>query len=377
MAPAGPTGARSPPSALCARLEILEDRLTPSTLTVTSAADDSSGGTLRSVIGAASPGSTIVFAPSLIGKTITLSQGELNVNKSLTIVGPGASYLTISGNSTSRVFDVSNGATVTIDCVTIAKGSFTGNDSPGTPVTNYGGGGILNQAGSTLTLNQDVLTGNTANALNNTVDVFGGGLLNEGSATVNSCTFRGNQAVGGGGGSFFGGSVGGGIDDYGGGMLTVANSTFTNNQALAAAGFWAMAGAIGNDAGVDLAHPSTALISNSTFTNNLTGGVPGAEGATGQGGALNNQGTGATMTVSNCSFTGNKAVGGGTGANSGNGNGEGGAILNQALSLLMVTNCSFLNNEALGGPGTEGIGGAIQNGDYNQSAPFCPSDGDH
>jgi hypothetical protein len=39
--------------------------------------------------------------------------------------------------------------------------------------------------------------------LSNTVDVFGGGLLNEGSATVTSSTLSGNQAVGGGGTSFF------------------------------------------------------------------------------------------------------------------------------------------------------------------------------
>src|SRR5438552_18075791 len=41
------------------RLEALEDRIVPSTLTVTSAADDSSAGTLRAVLGNAQSGDTI------------------------------------------------------------------------------------------------------------------------------------------------------------------------------------------------------------------------------------------------------------------------------------------------------------------------------
>src|SRR5947209_16982329 len=72
------------------RLEVLEDRFVPSTLTVTSAADDGTSGTLRAVIGAASPGSTIVFDHRLDGKTIALTRGQMNLNKNLDIEGPGA-----------------------------------------------------------------------------------------------------------------------------------------------------------------------------------------------------------------------------------------------------------------------------------------------
>src|SRR4051794_10448768 len=140
------------------RLEALEDRLTPSTLTVTSPLDDGSAGTLRAVIGAASPGSTIVFAPSLNNKTITLTQGQLNLNKNLDIEGLGANRLTVSGNSASRVFDISNGATVTLAGLTIANGATVG---------GLGGGGILNEAGASLTLSRDVLTNNTATAASN------------------------------------------------------------------------------------------------------------------------------------------------------------------------------------------------------------------
>src|SRR6516162_8242272 len=71
------------------QFDCLEDRCVPSTLTVTSTAD-SGPGTLRADIAAAQPGDTIVFSPSLAGQTITLTSGELVVNKSLTIQGPGA-----------------------------------------------------------------------------------------------------------------------------------------------------------------------------------------------------------------------------------------------------------------------------------------------
>src|SRR5262249_47195070 len=80
------------------RLEALEDRSLPSTLTVTSA-KDSGAGSLRAEISAAHSGDTIVFSAKLTGKTITLTHGELDLNKSLTIQGPGAGKLTVSGNS--------------------------------------------------------------------------------------------------------------------------------------------------------------------------------------------------------------------------------------------------------------------------------------
>src|SRR5271166_5898202 len=110
--PRSPIGRR--PARHAPRLEALESRLVLSTLTVTSAADDGSSGTLRALIGAASPGSTIVFDHKLVGQTIVLKSGALEITKNVDIEGPGASQLTISGNSASRVFDVNSGATATI-----------------------------------------------------------------------------------------------------------------------------------------------------------------------------------------------------------------------------------------------------------------------
>jgi len=53
-------------------LECLEDRWVPSTLTVLNNLD-SGAGSLRAEIAAAQKNDTIVFAPSLNGKTITLT----------------------------------------------------------------------------------------------------------------------------------------------------------------------------------------------------------------------------------------------------------------------------------------------------------------
>src|SRR5262245_55752856 len=87
------------------RLEALEGRDVPSTLTVTNNLD-SGKGSLRYQIAHAGNKATIVFAPSLDGKTITLTSGELDITQGLTIQGPGAGQLTISGGNHSRVFDV-------------------------------------------------------------------------------------------------------------------------------------------------------------------------------------------------------------------------------------------------------------------------------
>ena len=209
-------------------LERLEDRAVPSTLMVSSAADDGSAGTLRATIAAAHSNDTIKFAQALTGKTITLTQGKLVIGQNLDIEGPGANQLTISGHGASQVVSIKSGVVVTLAGLTIASGkaitgggidnagvltlhnaTLSGNQSTGSAMAlPNGGGAILNEAGARLTLDHSTLSGNVANAFNNTIDVFGGGLLNEGTATVTSSTFYGNEALGGGGGSFFGGSVG-------------------------------------------------------------------------------------------------------------------------------------------------------------------------
>src|SRR3954468_1838343 len=135
-------GPRRPRHRFRPGIERFEDRTLLSTLTVRNT-HDSGAGSLRAAIAAARSDDTIVFAPSVWDKTITLTSGELPVTKSLDIEGPGAARLTVSGDRAHarRVFHVSGGVTVTIAGLTIADGS----DNSG-----EGGGGVLNDS-STLT----------------------------------------------------------------------------------------------------------------------------------------------------------------------------------------------------------------------------------
>src|SRR5215470_19612321 len=64
---------------------------------------DSGAGSLRQAILDACDGSTITFANTVVSP-ITLS-AELAIDKNLTIQGPGANALTISGNNAVRVFN--------------------------------------------------------------------------------------------------------------------------------------------------------------------------------------------------------------------------------------------------------------------------------
>src|SRR5262249_28739916 len=79
--------------------------------------NDSGAGSLRAAVAAAAPGDTINF--SVVGK-IVLTSGPILINKPLTIAGPDPKLLTISGNSTSRIFAISDGNLLTDSPVTIA-----------------------------------------------------------------------------------------------------------------------------------------------------------------------------------------------------------------------------------------------------------------
>src|SRR6516165_9998514 len=139
-------------------LETLEDRLVPSTLTVTNTLD-SGMGSLRAEIAAAHKGDTIVFNipksdpgynASRGAWTITLTSGELDITKNLTITGPGEANLTISGNHASRVFELSSHTKpqVSLSGLTISNGLAANNAGAG--IDNYG---VLTISNTTLSNN--------------------------------------------------------------------------------------------------------------------------------------------------------------------------------------------------------------------------------
>jgi hypothetical protein len=200
-------------------VEALEGRVVLSTLSVTNNLGFGPG-SLRDEINLAQGGDTIVFSPSLSGQTIQLAGGngpiELLVTKNLTIQGPGAGKLAIDANAVARVFEIAQGAQVSISGLTIEDGrGRTGAFDPSP--NDYYGGGILNEG--TLTLSGCTVTGNsTSNS--GPGEGGGGGIANFGTMTMSGCTVTGNTA----------GSVGGGV--YNRGTLTVVGSTVTNNTAF-------------------------------------------------------------------------------------------------------------------------------------------------
>ena len=108
--------------------------------------NDSGTGSLRQAIADIASGGEIIFDVGLSG-TIGLTS-ELVIDRNLTITGPGAAVIALSGQGETRVVRVS-GAEVAIAGLTVRDGDSSSNT----------GGGMLNDGGS-LTLTRVVVTGN-------------------------------------------------------------------------------------------------------------------------------------------------------------------------------------------------------------------------
>jgi parallel beta-helix repeat protein len=349
-------------------LEALEDRWMPSTLTVTNTLD-SGDGSLRADVTAAHKGDTIVFNipksdPGYNASTgvwtITLTSGELLIKQDLSITGPGASQLTISGDKLSRVFELSSKTKpqASLSGMTISNGDgqFGGiggaiNNNGTLTISNCtlsgniggGPGGAINNYG-TLTISNSVLSDNSARE--------GGAISNLGPLTVNGCTLYGNSAVNGG--------DGGAISNQYSGVVTVSNCALSDNSAGGGegGGIWIGAGTLnlsgcplyGNSArdggGIFAGGPSTLNISGCTLTDNS---------ATQQGGGIFIYGN-ATVTVSGC-VVGPATVGGIL--LPGNSAYQGGGIFVGSGTTLTVSG-SVIGPAAVGVPGNSASqGGGI------------------
>jgi predicted outer membrane repeat protein len=197
--------------------------------TVTSTAD-SGPGSLRDTIASAASGDIVVFNLAL-PTTIGLTTGSIGIATSITIAGPGANLLTISGSNKSNVFGVADNITVTITGITIANG---------TDVFGGGGGGIIGSG--TLALTNCIFTNNK------TVDAGGAIRMLNGSLSVTNCTFNNNTTTNGGGGA---------IANVQQGTLSVTNCTFSKNTAL-------FGGAIDNETDAAVSVTNCTLSANST-----------------------------------------------------------------------------------------------------------------
>ena len=333
------------------------------TIVVHSTADGGPG-SLRQALALAPDGGTI----NITGRgKITLTSGELIVNKSVSIRGPGAANLEVSGNNASRVFHIFPGTTVTISGLKITNGSapgfFPGTEGGGiysdraalminscviSDNSAGSGGGIFN-AGSRVELNDSAVTENS-----------GGGIVNEGLMSITRSEISRN--LGGGINNNVGGlsvtdseirenqsSHGAGINNLGGtatltntivsdnlgasgisneqATLTLNNSTVRNNSA-----------SVGGGNGIDNYNFSTATIISSTVSNNTGVGIWNYAGA---GSAI--------LTVTNSTVSSNSGYGIYTSG------------VDDGIALLRLMNSTVSNNGSIPGGGPSGIQNIIIN----------------
>ncbi len=228
---------------------------------------DTGLGSLRQAITNANTASgmgsnTITFnVPS--DSTITLAGVALpTITVGLTITGPGASQLTISGNNQSEIFGIGSDAIVSISGLTFIDGE------------GVFGGAIYTQG--VLTVTNSTFTDNNAQIGGAIYSRAEGSDPNTGVLNVNDDTFSNNSAV-----------WSGAIDNWAGGIITVTNSTLVGNSA-------SDGGAIKNEWG-------TLKVIDSTLSGNSAAG--------GNGGAIDNE-NGYPLIVQNSIVAGNTATNG-------------------------------------------------------------------
>ena len=283
------------------------------TFTVTTTADTGPGSLRQAVIDAkaSTQPDTIVFDPGVFStpQTITLAT-ELRISDNsqtvdtLTINGPGAELLTISGNGVSRIFLTIANDTTSISGMTLTKGA--GNN----------GGAISN--GGILTLTNMNFVENVTNS--------GGAIYNSGNGTTSGvlnvvgCTFTNNQTTG----TNINGDGGSAIENNSDGKVTISNST--------------MAGGITKGGGGAIRNEGVMEISDTIIENHTSGSFGNGDGA----GAIYSTGQ---LTLTNCIIRGNTA-GGGT---------NGGGLINEGQMTLIGTVVS-------GNTATGEYGGGIYEG---------------
>jgi hypothetical protein len=300
------------------RLEALEDRRTPALFLVntTSPSVDHTDNrlSLSEAVAAIDAHSLAQLSPAELAQvngqigindtiefqvTGTIKSNGLALNRSMAILGPGRTNLTIDGQDKYTVFTVGSIPHVTISDLTIAngRGGITNNGSLrlanctlsedeatyGGGVNNLGvatltnctlsddsanyGGGLANRPSGTATLINCTLSDNSGGAINNrgrlalvgctlsgNTATWGGAIANvvTGVETLTNCTLDGNTAT----------SLGGGIYNWGKTLLT--NCTLYGNSAPRMGG-----GGIYNDS---LGGHAFVALNNSILANSTSGG---------------------------------------------------------------------------------------------------------
>src|SRR4051794_16834749 len=294
--------------------ELLEDRRLLAILTVNTLVDENNGvGTggvsLREAVAAAGSGDTINFSVTGSINLTNTGSGHIQINKNLTIQGPGANLLTIkafdpdaAGTNDSdgqRVFLIDNGSSSLVN-VTISGLTLTNGDPTIDDPDNAGGGAILNR--ENLTINNCVLTSNFA-PNGGAIDSHSGALvITDSSITQNNAGDGGAILIDGGSLALTRGTISGNtVTNSGGGIanrgtaITIVDSTISGNFTDEFGG------------GI-YQYQGSSSISGTTISGNA---ADENHDQTGSGGGVYNMG--GTLTVVDSTISGNSAGGGGGG----------------------------------------------------------------
>lgn len=160
--------------------------------------NDTGAGSLRQLLTDAGNGDVLDL--SGLSGTITLTSGELVIDKTLTLEGPEGAVLTIDADGSGRVFSIAAGVTVELSHLNITGGSAVN------------GGGIDNAGDLTLS---------NVTVYNNSATGDGGGIYNTGTLNITNSTLSANSA----------GNSGGGIFSSAAGNLTITHGTLSDNGA--------------------------------------------------------------------------------------------------------------------------------------------------
>ena len=248
--------------------------------------------------------------------TIHVAQGTydnngISIDTSMTIIGANQQNTIISGSKTGTIFDIKPGVYVNLTKLTLSQGQNT----------------------------------------------YGGAINNDGTLTIDSCTFTNNAATSIGGGAIY--------NEYDGNLI-VNDSSLTNNQADSVG----EGGAIYNDHGILSINDTTLENNNAEYggaiytvgTASITNSIFDDNNAGDNGGAIMND---KTLTMDDCTLNNNGATDGGAVYNDGNlelsdstlntntASNNGGAI-NNYWGILTINNDLFNFN-------TGYDGGAIYN----------------
>lgn len=330
---------------------------------------DDTGGSLRQLVklANATPGADTIAIPADTSyvRTVTnapteaqdtIDTGDIDITGDVTIFGMGtaATQTVLSASGKGRMFEISNGAKVTIRNLTITGGDEVG-DTPAT--FNAAGGGVLLSAGE-LTLDDVIVRENRAGQQgggvaaggtskltiedsridHNWTNYRGGGVSLNGdagfTATIRDAVIASNDAPGDSGGGLANDGVGTmtmerTIVEYnearaGGGMTTVGNATIRDSTIRGNhadfAGQWP-AGGILLESGMAPTIERSLIVDNKAYN----------------GGGLASFGVGATIT--NSTFSGNEATG------------YGGAVATGVGATYTLTHVTFKGNVAPAGSG--------------------------